>query len=129
MSTTEKDREVVNAIYNACEWGAFEKAAEVLEKHDLLIRADTADQARKEAADIQCSFCERQVQCKLPEFCQKRSAIFGDSPATEPKQTDAEKLATAIRHLKEIRSIGNGSKHGGDFYGKLADNALKEIQI
>jgi len=35
------------------------------------------ERAKQDSAQIQCSYCDRKVQCHFPEYCEKYKAILG----------------------------------------------------
>ena len=74
---TEKDRECVNAIHNACEWGSFTTADKVLSDYSARIRAESAQQARKEIAENMCKNCQKDTPCE--KNCKAVSDILGGS--------------------------------------------------
>ena len=128
--TTDKDEagKLVKYAYKAIR---FDKAAFVVtdfippvEKEIARIRTESAEQARKEAADKHCALCKsvNGTQCPLPEECLYRAAILGNT--VKEGKTDAEKLAIAIDSLKFIRA----SCHDGfSLIYRACNGALNEI--
>ena len=101
------------------------------------IRQESADQARKEAAErVACAWREHGEDITLRML---RESILGDSA---PVSTDSEKLAIAVKALEEINTLGTYSMFFGrtttgeridsttiiNIYGIKARDALKEIQ-
>lgn len=91
------------------------------------IRAESADQARKEAAEMAAEWFKT-VFC-VPENAKTkglRAAILGDSVVKKSLITDhtpdiGKKLAIAVKALEEIRDVDTQ-------HNKIASDALKEIQ-
>ena len=97
-----------------------------------VIRAESAEQARKEAADRAVEWFKT-VFC-VPESARTkglRAAIIGDSVTVS---TDSEKLAIAVKALEYVVSKGMPSNVFESQYSRLQDacttagDALKEIQ-
>jgi hypothetical protein len=99
------------------------------------IRVESAEQARKEAAD---RYCEKCGKCEYePEgisICVLRAAILGDSFVRENLTTDSEKLAIALKALEALYGwikaevTQFGATCPDDFIVEMVDSALKEIQ-
>ena len=91
------------------------------------IRAESAEQARKEAAERAVDFLKKEWYWFNDDACyanELRTAILGDSA---PVSTDSEKLAIAVKALESASM--SLAFYDGD-YGTLSlvRQALKEIQ-
>ena len=93
------------------------------------IRQESADQARKEAAErVACAWREHGEDITLRML---RESILGDSATVS---TDSEKLAIAVKALEEIKQIRKAGPAFESHFSKLQDigritnDALKEIQ-
>jgi len=111
----------------SCKHLAGANIADIINKH-----AESADQARKEAADRAVEWFKT-VFC-VPESARTkglRAAIIGDSVTVS---TDSEKLAIAVKALEYVVSKGMPSNVFESQYSRLQDacttagDALKEIQ-
>ena len=73
---TDKDREEANGVYAAHLGGGIEYAAIEIAR----IRAESAEQARKEAAERNCATCRtvNETACPEPLECKYRAAILGE---------------------------------------------------
>lgn len=116
------------------------------------IRAESADQTRKESADRVCKRCPFGT-CEDKDFCRVRASILDRSVVIEPLTADAnkkddhvpdtgKKLAIAVKALEEIVILGthktlpgrtlNGERRESETitnqYAVRAGIALKEIQ-
>ena len=136
---TDKDREDLIEDIRAYNdgWMLEEgKDRDRLIEFENVIRAESADQARKEAADRAVDFLKKEWYWFNADACyanELRTAILGD---TAPVSTDSEKLAIAVKALKNIidgndlaceRGESMASWMDSDFR-RQAKDALKEIQ-
>lgn len=102
----------------------WNECAEIIMRYVDKRRAESAEQARKEAADRFCASCHGKEDGMCGE-CPDRAVIL-NSPVKEGK-TDAEKLAIAVKAL-EHASISI-AKTDGDYDALcVVRDALKEIQ-
>jgi hypothetical protein len=100
---------------------------------DYRIRAESAEQARKESAELAVEYCSTLFPWgKDGSYAQGlRDAIIGDSA---PVSTDAEKLAVAVKALEKISRKGKASSAFDSHFSRLQDScafandALREIQ-
>jgi len=132
---TDKDREDLIEDIRAYNdgWMLEEgKDRDRLIEFENVIRAESAEQARKEAADRAVEWFKT-VFC-VPESARTkglRAAIIGDSVTVS---TDSEKLAIAVKALEYVVSKGMPSNVFESQYSRLQDacttagDALKEIQ-
>lgn len=113
MNVTDKDREEAQTVWKAltAQYGdVTEKAAIEIAR----IRAESAEQARKEALNeavlrLDIWICRNDPELETAEMEEMVSAILGDTPVNEPKQTDAEKLAIVVKSLRwALEYIGDG---------------------
>lgn len=114
--TTDKDELDARIIIDMVD-GDSDKWREIRD-YIQRIRAESADQARKEAAERVASawrVYEEDITLRI-----LREAILGDSVAVS---TDSEKLSIAVKALEDIDNAGNGSH-----CSIIARDALKEIQ-
>lgn len=119
---TDKDREdavsMTRIWIRDSEGNQLEELAGIISR----IRRESADQARKEAAENGIIFMqERLVPGVFTDIMldEMRAAILGET--VKEGKTDAEKLAIAVKALENIS--GRGMTGGG-----IAKRALKEIQ-
>ena len=135
----DKNREVVNEIHNACEWGAFNKAHEVLDRYVSRIHAESAEQERKEAAERAVKFVDQfDEDAQDGDFWTSADLqnVILNSSVKEGK-TDSEKLSIAVKALEVIRDNALNPAHTMTKFGleqvtdanrAISDRALKEIQ-
>lgn len=147
MSVTDKDREsadmLIRRLYKefssnlSARVGISSLETEIA-CHISSIRAESAEQARKEAAERvrKVMNVSEGGSDTIDKIC---AAILGDSAAVS---TDSEKLAIAVKALEEIKTLGTHSTLSGrtttgeridsttiiNTYGIKARDALKEIQ-
>lgn len=134
---TDKDRalgDLIIAEYeNACGSSNADNSVYV---NIARIRAESAEQARKEAAERAVLFYQRDCggcgeKCgECSHTKQLRKEILDDSAAVS---TDAEKLAIAVKALEEIKQIRKAGPAFESHFSKLQDigritnDALNEI--
>ena len=95
--------------------------SETIEQILYGIRSESAEQARKDAAERAVAFLKKEWYWFNDDTCyadEVREAILGDSVTVS---SDSEKLAIAVKALEEIREM-----RWGDSW-KVAHEALKEI--
>lgn len=156
--TTDKDREEAKAYLEKLfsgktgtgswhgikdKWSESE-LIEMQAERDSRIRAESADQARKEAAERVVAFI-RTLNSESMDLWSEyednglRTAILGDSVVKENLITDhipdtGKKLAIAVKALEEIKKIGKAGPAFETHFSKLqyigavTNDALKEIQ-
>ena len=134
---TNKDRE--NAVSMTKIWIRDSEGNQLEDIAGIIarIRAESAEQARKEAADRAVSWVNANLRDKHEPIMSKkleedelRAAILGDSA---PVSTDSEKLAIAVKALEEInhkRDDQPDCNLSVDYLDAwdISDRALKEIQ-
>jgi hypothetical protein len=93
---------------------------------DYRIRAESAEQARKESAELAVEYCSTLFPWgKDGSYAQGlRDAIIGDSA---PVSTDSEKLAIAVKALEKINERHSFADIVDDSY-IISRDALREIQ-
>lgn len=141
---TDKDREWTLCFIETLKANGVNMSDFTLEIIDELMkehRAESAEQARKEAAEMlcrSCPGCDYYNGGDISDNCALRNAILGDSVVKENLITDhipdAEKLAIAVKALEYVVSKSLPSDVFGGHYSRLQDacakasDALKEIQ-
>ena len=99
------------------------------------IRAESADQARKEASErVASAWREHGEDITLRIIHEAILSTVNESFTVAPVSTDAEKLAIAVKALEEIKQIRKAGPAFESHFSKLQDigritnDALKEIQ-
>ena len=131
---TEKDKklgEEIIAIWQ--ETLSFKQAGLLIYEKVANIRAESAEQARKEAADRVVEWVNKNlVNEHMPIMCKRLEeddirAVILSTPVKEGK-TDAEKLAIAMKTLESVVSYVRDNEQTIRRMTDIVEAALKEIQ-